>query len=114
VSDVVVEDVGPYVRRSMRFNGQGPMAGQMMRQHIYVDAAAREIRFNTLAESGEEEEVEADLEVVNALRVTQTHVAIEYFQRRVRSGERERWAAPRARTVAAIERTVAIARGECS
>ena len=65
-------------------------------------------------DSAEMEVLIGRYEVVNALRVTQTHVAIEYFQRRVRSGERERWAAPRARTVAAIERTVAIARGECS
>ena len=103
--DVEVEDGGGFVRRSMRFVGDGPMKGKTLRQHIYVDAASHEIRF-----VGEEVEgQEAPIEVVNALRL-EPHLSIEYYQRDRLTGERVHWKAPRARTIAAIERTIALAR----
>ena len=105
VVDVEVEDGGGFVRRSMRFVGDGPMKGKTLRQHIYVDAASHEIRF-----VGEEVEgQEAPIEVVNALRL-EPHLSIEYYQRDRLTGERVHWKAPRARTIAAIERTIALAR----
>lgn len=91
--------------RSMRFDGDGPLHGATVREHIYASKIDGEIRFVALDEAGRNE---GELEVVNALH--REPLRIEYYQRRVLTRERVPWAAPRASAAGAIEATVALAR----
>mmetsp|Transcript_11411 Transcript_11411/g.34431 ORF Transcript_11411/g.34431 Transcript_11411/m.34431 type:complete len:91 (-) Transcript_11411:33-305(-) len=88
----------------MRFVGPGPLSGQVITQHIFVNEAAGEIRFVPLDAEGNEKEDE----VVNAL--LREPLRIEYYMRHSRTKERVHWSAPKARTVAAVGRTIDIAK----
>lgn len=104
VSDVQVEHRNGFIWRSMRFLGAGPLQGKTMLQHIYADADAGEIRFVSLNDDGEE----SDEEVVNAL--LHGPLRIQYCKRHTRTKAPIDWAAPLARTEAAIRRTIEVAR----
>jgi len=101
VVDVVASDELGFTWRTMTFNGPGPMHGQVIVEHIYADAAKREIRF-VLTKEG----VETDTEVINALLLKP--MRIEYYQRAATTKERLLWMAPKSGTADAIEKTIAI------
>ncbi|KAL3899547.1 MAG: hypothetical protein SGPRY_012623 [Prymnesium sp.] len=93
------------VWRSMVFNTPGPLDGKMVIEHIYVDREEEQIRFVALEGSSYQEGV---LEVVHAMH--REPLAIEYFQRDRRTGERVDWDLPLGIVQHAIDATIELAR----
>merc|ERR1711962_986790 len=109
VINVKIIDCGVYVRREMEFAARGhPLFGHIYKEKIYhkFDGKYGEIRFVIIDDMGEE----TDLEHVNALsNYASDPPTIEYFQRKISSGKRVHWNAPKAAVIAAIAKTVKMA-----
>lgn len=88
--------------RSMKFDGS------IVKQHIYVNPSAGEIRYVKLADG--DHDAELDTEIVHSLRKVDGAFAIECFQRHRDTMERIPWSASRAITARAIEATITLAR----
>mmetsp|Transcript_29791 Transcript_29791/g.91404 ORF Transcript_29791/g.91404 Transcript_29791/m.91404 type:complete len:218 (+) Transcript_29791:1953-2606(+) len=95
---------GPFVRRSMKFIGPGPLNGTAITENIYQDKSTGEIRFVILDASDKE----TDDEIVNAMH--RNPIRIEYFKRTVHKKERVHFKAPTAGVVKSIATTVEMAK----
>lgn len=95
---------GPYIWRTMRFVGAGPMTGAVIVEHIYAERQTGEIRFVILDAEG----TETDEEIVNAMHTAP--LRIEYFKRSVSTKARIHFPAPTASVVGSIAKTVELAK----
>jgi hypothetical protein len=91
--------------RSMRYDGDGPLHGTTVVEHIYANPGRGEIKFVAVDEGGESEH-----EVVHKLLTKP--LRIEYFRRHRDTLERVQWDEPRASASRAIEITIAMAKAK--
>jgi hypothetical protein len=95
---------GPYIWRTMRFKGAGPLTGTVIVEHIYAERETGEIRFVILDPQCNE----TDEEIVNAMHTSP--LRIEYFKRSVSTKKRIHFPAPRISVISSISKTVELAK----
>jgi len=103
VVNVKITDCEGFVKRSMEFAGDGPVAGTVVEENIYTDVKSGEIRSVRLDKDGKE----TDMEIINVLH--KDPVRIEYFQRSRSTKERVPFKAPKAGGLATIAKTIEMA-----